>query len=139
MFDLKMHVCEGHVVYITHSTTLKLYKHNILYSIGHCNFCTLELTSKAKIKKNMDSLLHSCRLRFLFLVMAVVGKAMAGGYYSTPVFRPTPWKLAYATFYGDETASETMGALLFEMWTFLFICFFLFFRIIYIYTILLAA
>lgn len=25
------------------------------------------------------------------------------------VFRPSPWQLANATFYGDETASDTMG------------------------------
>lgn len=25
------------------------------------------------------------------------------------VFRPEPWSLAHATFYGDETASATMG------------------------------
>lgn len=44
----------------------------------------------------------------MFLAVAAMGKAVAAGY-STPVFRPTPWKLAYATFYGDETAAETMG------------------------------
>ncbi|KAL0312691.1 UNVERIFIED_CONTAM: Expansin-A7 [Sesamum radiatum] len=42
------------------------------------------------------------------MVLAAVGKATAAGYY-TPVFHPTAWKLAYATFYGDETASATMG------------------------------
>ncbi|XP_047944425.1 expansin-A7-like [Salvia hispanica] len=56
----------------------------------------------------MASLLVSWRLIFLFLAVAAMGKAVAAGY-STPVFRPTPWKLAYATFYGDETAAETMG------------------------------
>jgi len=25
------------------------------------------------------------------------------------IFRPSKWSLAHATFYGDETASETMG------------------------------
>lgn len=25
------------------------------------------------------------------------------------IFRPSRWSLAHATFYGDETASETMG------------------------------
>lgn len=24
-------------------------------------------------------------------------------------FQPSPWSLAHATFYGDETASETLG------------------------------
>ncbi|GFP97771.1 expansin-a7 [Phtheirospermum japonicum] len=60
----------------------------------------------------MASLLHSSRrlISLIFLVMAVIGKTMAAGYYAAPVvFRPTAWKLAYATFYGDETASETMG------------------------------
>lgn len=56
----------------------------------------------------MASFFDSWRLIFLFLAVAAVGKAVAAGY-STPVFRPTPWKLAYATFYGDETAAETMG------------------------------
>ncbi|KAL2516984.1 Expansin-A7 [Abeliophyllum distichum] len=41
-----------------------------------------------------------------FLLLAVVGKATAA---YAPVFRPTAWKLAYATFYGDETAAGTMG------------------------------
>ncbi|CAA2961725.1 expansin-A7-like [Olea europaea subsp. europaea] len=50
--------------------------------------------------------LHSWCFIF-FLVIAVVGKATAA--YYVPVFRPTAWKLAYATFYGDETAAETMG------------------------------
>ncbi|CAI9755394.1 unnamed protein product [Fraxinus pennsylvanica] len=50
--------------------------------------------------------LHSWCFSF-FLVMAVVGNATAA--YYAPVFRPTAWKQAYATFYGDETAAETMG------------------------------
>lgn len=62
----------------------------------------------------MASLLHSWRLS-LFLVAALISKAAAAGY-ATPVYRATPWKLAYATFYGDETASETMGALLFQLY-----------------------
>lgn len=60
----------------------------------------------------MASLLHSWRLIFFFLAVTVVGKAVAAGYVK-PVFRPMPWKLAYATFYGDETASETMGTSLY--------------------------
>lgn len=57
----------------------------------------------------MASLLHSWHLVFVLLAVAAVEKAVGAGY--SPVFRPTPWKLAYATFYGDETASETMGEL----------------------------
>lgn len=60
----------------------------------------------------MASLLHSWRFIFLFLALAAIGKAAAAGY-AAPVFHATPWKLAYATFYGDETAAETMGALSF--------------------------
>lgn len=60
----------------------------------------------------MASLLQSWRLVFVLLAVVAVGKAVGAGY-STPVFRPTPWKLAYATFYGDETASETMGEFIF--------------------------
>ncbi|CAI9093882.1 OLC1v1029474C1 [Oldenlandia corymbosa var. corymbosa] len=33
---------------------------------------------------------------------------LAAGYYA-PVFRPTAWQLAHATFYGDESASATNG------------------------------
>lgn len=50
--------------------------------------------------------LHSWCFSF-FLVMAVLGNATAA--YYAAVFRPTAWKQAYATFYGDETAAETMG------------------------------
>nr|GME10918.1 expansin-A7-like [Ipomoea batatas] len=50
------------------------------------------------------------RLSFAFFsLLAVIGKAMAAGYYSHPVFHTGAWKLAHATFYGDESASETMG------------------------------
>ncbi|KAL3833567.1 hypothetical protein ACJIZ3_008303 [Penstemon smallii] len=55
----------------------------------------------------MASLLHTWRLSFL-LVVALIGKATAAGY-STPVFQASAWQSAFATFYGDETASETMG------------------------------
>ncbi|KAI3453634.1 hypothetical protein Pfo_010297 [Paulownia fortunei] len=57
----------------------------------------------------MASLLHSwCLSFFLALAVVVVGRVTAGGY-SAPVFQATPWQLAHATFYGDETASATMG------------------------------
>lgn len=55
----------------------------------------------------MVSLLHSRQFSLFFLILAVIEKARAG--YYAPVFRPTAWQLAHATFYGDETASETMG------------------------------
>lgn len=44
------------------------------------------------------------------LVLAlVVGGAAAGGYSAPAGFQPTPWQQAFATFYGDESASETMS------------------------------
>lgn len=60
----------------------------------------------------MASLLHWWCLSFFSVAMMAVERASAAGY-ATPVFHTTPWQLAHATFYGDETASETMGMLLF--------------------------
>lgn len=37
------------------------------------------------------------------VVFAISGEFVAGYY------RPGPWRYAHATFYGDETGSETMG------------------------------
>ncbi|KAJ8767657.1 hypothetical protein K2173_018215 [Erythroxylum novogranatense] len=45
---------------------------------------------------------------FLGLTTMIIGRT-TGARYSTPVFQPSQWELAHATFYGDETASETMG------------------------------
>ncbi|KGN50161.1 expansin-A7 [Cucumis sativus] len=42
----------------------------------------------------------------LFMVALVLAIFMRS---TLAVFQPSPWKLAHATFYGDETASETMG------------------------------
>ncbi|KAF8027430.1 hypothetical protein BT93_E0358 [Corymbia citriodora subsp. variegata] len=60
-----------------------------------------------------SDLLRSWRFGLLCL-LAVIGRtpaaAAAGSYSSSPArFKPTAWSLAHATFYGDETASETMG------------------------------
>lgn len=66
----------------------------------------------------MASFNYKLSLIFLIIVsMAFFHQAMAAASYSTPSISPTmfkamPWKQAFATFYGDETASETMGALL---------------------------
>ncbi|XP_051114443.1 putative expansin-A30 [Andrographis paniculata] len=59
----------------------------------------------------MASLLHSWQLCFLLALAMAAGNVAAGGYSRPAVkgFQPTPWTLAYATFYGDETASATMG------------------------------
>lgn len=59
----------------------------------------------------MSSLLHSCHIT-LFLVLAAVLRTVEAGYV-TGGFRATAWQQAYATFYGDDTASETMGKFLF--------------------------
>lgn len=51
---------------------------------------------------------------FLVLVVLFHG-ASAAGYSSAPAgFQPTPWQQAHATFYGDETASETNGELIYS-------------------------
>jgi len=43
-------------------------------------------------------------MKFMFILMFMGEQAVAGG-----IFRPSQWALAHATFYGDETASATMG------------------------------
>nr|GMD97685.1 putative expansin-A30 [Ipomoea batatas] len=48
----------------------------------------------------------------VLVLAAIVDKSVVVGTYSsyrTPVSRPSAWKLAHATFYGDETASATSG------------------------------
>lgn len=55
----------------------------------------------------MASILQACTLSLLAFTMmfGFMGeRALAGG-----IFRPSQWALAHATFYGDETASATMG------------------------------
>ncbi|KAK9203621.1 hypothetical protein WN943_013877 [Citrus x changshan-huyou] len=48
----------------------------------------------------------SCLL--VVLILAIAEKSNASGY-TRPIFRSGAWQLAHATFYGDESASETMG------------------------------
>lgn len=63
----------------------------------------------------MASFLHSWSFSLFLIVFTsamFTGKSMAAGYGKARVptgFRPSQWSLAHATFYGDETASETMG------------------------------
>ncbi|XP_060178466.1 expansin-A7 [Lycium barbarum] len=54
---------------------------------------------------------HRWSLTIFLIVatLALIDRAMAGGYAAPSGFKATPWKLAHATFYGDETASATMG------------------------------
>lgn len=61
----------------------------------------------------MVSILQACTLSLLAFTMmfAFMGeRVLAGG-----IFRPSQWALAHATFYGDETASATMGTLLSQL------------------------
>lgn len=44
-------------------------------------------------------------LVFLFIYTLMIMRKTA----AYAGFQPTAWSLAHATFYGDETASETMG------------------------------
>ncbi|XP_057976075.1 expansin-A18 [Malania oleifera] len=54
---------------------------------------------------------YSASRRFFLLgwtlMTIIVGKSSVS--VALSVFRPSPWALAHATFYGDESASETMG------------------------------
>ncbi|OAY56593.1 expansin-A7 [Manihot esculenta] len=57
----------------------------------------------------MGSVFHSRSISFFLIALtsAFISTSTATGY--TPVFQPSQWSLAHATFYGDETASATMG------------------------------
>ncbi|KAB1217150.1 Expansin-A7 [Morella rubra] len=46
---------------------------------------------------------------FSFILMASTLVIISKPVLVLGVFRPSPWQLAHATFYGDDTASETMG------------------------------
>ena len=54
-------------------------------------------------------------LRFVVLVFVMMMGSMvvdaysSSSYTSMAAYKPSTWKSAHATFYGDETASETMG------------------------------
>ncbi|XP_021735776.1 expansin-A7-like [Chenopodium quinoa] len=57
----------------------------------------------------MVSLLQKSRqFSLLFSVVVVLGMARLSNGYAT-YFKPSKWKYAHATFYGDDSASETMG------------------------------
>jgi len=63
----------------------------------------------------MASSLRSWSLCFLMAsILAISSKSTMAN------FQPSPWQLAHATFYGDETASETMG-MLFTVFCFQFV------------------
>ncbi|KAK3019791.1 hypothetical protein RJ639_003778 [Escallonia herrerae] len=57
----------------------------------------------------MASFLHSWCLSFLLMtwIATIIGRS--AGAYAPVGYRPSPWTLAHATFYGDESASSTMG------------------------------
>ncbi|KAL1828414.1 hypothetical protein ACET3Z_006826 [Daucus carota] len=56
----------------------------------------------------MPSFLHLWRLSILFVALSatIFGRFISA---YAPIYRPSPWSLANATFYGDESASATMG------------------------------
>lgn len=83
----------------------------------------------SKNKPSMASLIRSLNLWSLALILATVvgeyGSVLGGGYSpSSMKFQPTQWSLAHATFYGDETASETMGTIVVHVTTILISCFY---------------
>ncbi|XAR55016.1 hypothetical protein NMG60_11030386 [Bertholletia excelsa] len=58
----------------------------------------------------MTYFLRCCSFGFFFLVgliIALAGRSTAG--YEPVSFQPNQWSMAYATYYGDESASATMG------------------------------
>lgn len=46
---------------------------------------------------------------FMVIAYAMMFTFMGEPTAAVVTFRPSKWSLAHATFYGDETASETMG------------------------------
>lgn len=61
-----------------------------------------------KIQVSMASILHFGGLFLFSWIFTIIGKPTA----AAEIFRPSRWALAHATFYGDETASATMGTLI---------------------------
>jgi len=56
----------------------------------------------------MASILQA-RSFMLLIAYAMMFTLMGEQTVAVAIFRPSKWSLAHATFYGDETASETMG------------------------------
>jgi hypothetical protein len=46
---------------------------------------------------------------FMLIAYAMMFTFIGEQTVAVAIFRPSKWSLAHATFYGDETASETMG------------------------------
>ncbi|CAA0831509.1 Expansin-A7 [Striga hermonthica] len=57
----------------------------------------------------MSCFIYIRSLGFFLAVAAMAVRQAMAVVYSSPVFCATPWQPTHATFYGDETASETMG------------------------------
>lgn len=54
----------------------------------------------------------SWRLSLFCSLMVLLGMVRLSTGYATTHFKPSRWNSAHATFYGDDSASETMGKLL---------------------------
>ena len=86
--------------------------------ITHCH-CHIGLTVRKSSTKSHWTMASSHQLwSFSFFLMASILAIMSKPTVAVK-FRPSPWNLAHATFYGDETASETMGT----QFTFIYIIF----------------
>lgn len=59
----------------------------------------------------MSSILQSCSLLLIAFSWMFTFMVMVEPLAAVKIFRPSQWALAHATFYGDETASATMGML----------------------------
>ncbi|KAF7828335.1 putative expansin-A30 [Senna tora] len=55
----------------------------------------------------MASILPFCSLLLITWMLTIIGRPEEAA--ATGIFQPSQWELAHATFYGDETASATMG------------------------------
>lgn len=67
----------------------------------------------------LASILQACTLMLLAYTMMGGEPAVA-----VVIFRPSKWALAHATFYGDETASATMGIHISQLITLFALCHF---------------
>lgn len=57
----------------------------------------------------------------ILFMASILSGASAAGYNSVVYYKPSVWKSAHATFYGDETARETMGMHFIEIHKFCFV------------------
>lgn len=75
---------------------------NNTMSIPLIAFINLSIISTMAAIHQHCSLLNTITITLMLIIIAKPAVV-------TATFQPSPWTLAHATFYGDETASATMG------------------------------